>query len=151
MSVESEDERDQIRVVVSVLKGNVGLLIRDLAFDIQANLVETSPYATGWFRINWVPSVAFPFEGLVGTREDAEAGYLDPAPAAAGLASIAVGAKTLAETGAWITNNVPYGPKLNDGHSQQAPAGFVQDAVDKAVKGAEQQSRDAVIQVIRGI
>jgi formaldehyde-activating enzyme involved in methanogenesis len=32
-----------------------------------------------------------------------------------------------------VSNNVPYINRLNEGHSAQAPAGFVQQAVAKAV------------------
>ena len=32
---------------------------------------------------------------------------------------------------AYITNNVPYINKLNDGHSSQAPAHFVEAAIDQ--------------------
>ena len=34
---------------------------------------------------------------------------------------------------AFISNNVPYIRRLNDGHSKQAPVGFIQRAVRKAV------------------
>jgi hypothetical protein len=33
-----------------------------------------------------------------------------------------------------VSNAVPYVQSLNDGHSQQAPAGFVQAAIAKAVE-----------------
>ena len=33
----------------------------------------------------------------------------------------------------FVTNNVPYGRELNDGHSRQEPAGFVQRSIVRAL------------------
>ena len=32
------------------------------------------------------------------------------------------------------TNSVPYVPYLNEGHSAQAPAGYIEDTIDKIVR-----------------
>ena len=36
----------------------------------------------------------------------------------------------------YLVNNVPYIGVLDQGHSQQAPAGFVQAAIDRSIRGA---------------
>ena len=49
-----------------------------------------------------------------------------------GIAEVAT-QYTLDQGSVFVSNNVPYILKLNDGHSQQAPAGFIQTAIHKAV------------------
>ena len=100
--------------------------VRKLALDIAANLIETTPVDTGWARSNWVPSVGSPYDNPVGTREG-----LDRGPQQSGMAEI--GSYQVSLGPVFISNNVPYIQILNDGHSQQAPAGFVQMAIDRAV------------------
>lgn len=127
----------RVRVVVTSLDRFVSQIITALALHIVANLVRApseggTPVDTGWARANWIPQVAEPFSGTAGTREQAEQGNVSSAQQAAGMASL-LGYKF--ERGkVFITNNVPYIVRLNEGSSRQAPAGFVQAAVAKAVR-----------------
>ena len=41
---------------------------------------------------------------------------------------------TVDTTGGVIENNVEYGSALNAGHSKQAPAGFVENEIDKVAR-----------------
>ncbi len=41
----------------------------------------------------------------------------------------------------FISNNVPYIGRLNNGHSAQAPSGFVEMAVRRAAKLVEKSAR----------
>lgn len=127
----------RVRVVVTSLEAFIGRVIAALALNIVANLVRApseggTPVDTGWARANWVPRIGEPFKGTAGTREQAEAGNVSQAEQGAGLADL-VGYRQ--ERGkVYVTNNVPYIVRLNEGSSKQAPAGFVQDAVAKAVR-----------------
>ena len=130
-------ESRQIRIVVESLEGFVEKLIKKIVLDVASNLRAApvqggTPVDTGWARANWVPQIGSPAEGTAGSREQAEAGIL-PSDAEAGQLSVALGYK-LKKGPVFITNNVPYIVKLNEGSSQQAPAGFVQGAIAKAVK-----------------
>lgn len=129
---------ERVRVVVTALEGAVERIIRKLTLDIVANLVRApseggTPVDTGWARANWVPRIGEPFRGTAGTREQAEAGSVSLAEQGAGIASVASSYK-LEKGRVYISNNVPYILPLNEGSSQQAPAGFVQAAVTKAVR-----------------
>jgi len=102
-----------------------------LVFDITANLRAApdeggTPVDTGWARANWIPSIAQSVDEPFGSRVNVSSDAQD-----AGLAS--VGAYTLDLGQIYVTNPVPYIQSLNDGHSQQAPAGFVERAIEKAV------------------
>lgn len=126
----------RVRVVVASLEGFVDGLIKKIVLDVVANLVAApseggTPVDTGWARSNWVPNVGSP-AGLAGTREAAEAGIL-PGDQQVGLATVAATYKA-SQGAVHITNNVPYILRLNEGSSRQAPRGFVQAAIAKAVR-----------------
>jgi hypothetical protein len=126
----------QIRVVVQSLEGFVTQLIKKLVLDIVANLQAApteggTPVDTGWARANWIPNIGSPLETPAGSREAAEQGQL-PGASAAGVARVAA-TYTRAQGAVHITNNVPYILPLNEGSSKQAPRGFVQRSIVKAV------------------
>lgn len=129
----------QVRVVARDLRQFTERTVKRLALNVNAELVKRTPIDTGWARANWVPNIGGPVTETAGTRDQAEAGRLDLGPRESGLASIA----TSYTLGPEIhqTNNVPYIQLLNAGSSQQAPAGFVQAAILRAVEQTVRNSR----------
>jgi len=126
----------QIRLIVSSLNGFVERIIKKLTLDIVANLVTApgdggTPVDTGWARANWIPQIGSPRTDVAGTRQQAEAGLL-PSDQASGVAAVATGYR-LGRGAVHISNNVPYILRLDQGHSKQAPKGFVRRAIRKAV------------------
>lgn len=119
--------RNQVRVVMGTLRGFTARKMQELTFAITANLVEDNPLDTGWSRNNWVPRIGGPVEAPFGTR-DAVSG----AAQGAGLSSM--GLYTIEQGPIFISNAVPYITQLNEGHSKQAPAGFVQRSILKGVR-----------------
>lgn len=117
--------------VITSLKAFSAEQMRRLALDIQAGLVEDTPVDTGWARANWVPSIGDPFTGLAGER-----GAVSEAEQSAGTAEV-VGYDTLDSGPIFLTNNVPYILPLNEGHSQQAPLGFVQARIARSLQEFE--------------
>ena len=117
-------------------------IVTKLTLDVVANLVRApaeggTPVDTGWARANWIPRIGAPFSGTDGTRAQAEAGSVSRAQQEAGIAAML--RYKITPTGkVFITNNVPYIGKLNDGWSKQAPKGFVQAAIKQAVVGLGQ-------------
>jgi hypothetical protein len=97
-----------------------------LALDVHGNLVEATPVDTGHARINWTPTVAAPARGEIEGADPSSA--VDPV--------VALGPASPGDI-MFITNNVPYIRRLNEGSSPQAPAGFVEKAVERAVKKRE--------------
>lgn len=100
---------DELRDAVSIL-----------ALQALRELVQRSPVDTGRFKGNWSLSVG---SRAIGTRET-----VDPS----GGATIAAGADVITAYAAqegfpaiYITNNLPYAQRLEDGWSGQAPAGIV--------------------------
>ena len=124
--------RKQVTAIVRSLERFTERLIVKITLDVTANLVETTPVDTGWARANWVPSVGTPVvKNLKGAERIVSAAAAEQA---AGQAQ-AIGYK-LARGRVFVSNNVPYILRLNDGYSQQAPSGFVQMAIRKAVTQA---------------
>lgn len=121
-----------VKVVVRDLNGFVERTVQRIALNVVANLQEDTPVDTGWARANWIPEIGTPFEGTAGTREAAESGNVDVATQQFGIAKVATAYKLGPPI--YITNNVPYIERLNEGSSSQAPAAFVQAAILRAVR-----------------
>lgn len=91
--------------------------VRDLTINVQAGLQAETPVDTGFAAGNWQITIGQPAEGTV------ELG-----------AGVAIGAAVLAnyrldDGPTYVTNNAAYIRRLNAGHSQQAPAGFVEAVI----------------------
>lgn len=108
-----------------------GIAIKKIGFEILEGVVLKSPVDTGRFRANW--NVTFnPSSRSV--KFDAGEGESIPE----GQAETQIAGKVLAEGAAkletfkagqnktiYISNNLPYAARLENGHSKQAPAGMV--------------------------
>lgn len=122
-------QKDNINAIMKGLEDVAERAVRKITLDVTANLIESTPVDTGWARANWVPSigasVSVPAPNTGGGVGSAQAKQ------AAGIASVL--GYTLGPV-VYVSNNVPYITKLNEGSSKQAPQGFVQAAVVKAAK-----------------
>lgn len=140
MAAASTDQMpDQVDVIIADFDLFTSGEIIKLALDVDANLRGAPPIGTpvdlGWASANWVPSVGAP--------AIMDADQRDPSPAEV-TARAKVAAQGTNEVLSWrpsdgaifVTNNVPYIGALNAGHSPQSPRGFVQDAIEKAVREA---------------
>lgn len=111
------------------LEEEVAVTTRKVAFDILQGLVFASPVDTGRFRGNWQVDVG----RLSEINITGEVDTLDRNGAA--TIAKALGKLRFANPfdAAVIQNNVEYGEKLNSGSSRQAPAGFVEASIDRAL------------------
>lgn len=119
----------QIRVVLSAVDQMVGSVITKIVLDTLSNLTDDprrggTPVDTGWASSNWQLGVGRRPSGVLGSPDSVPRGEADVGP---------VLRYTIKDGPVWVANNVPYISRLNDGYSQQAPAGFIQRAVQKAV------------------
>lgn len=94
-----------------------------LVLEIVAELKKSpgqggTPVDTGHARANWVPSIGQPFAGEVDTDADAVGRLLG---------------YRLEQGTLWISNNAPYIELLDLGYSHQAPPGFIEAAIERAV------------------
>ena len=120
-------EQLEIQAISKALDGAVETVVKKVTADVTANLQEATPVDTGWAQSNWIPKIGRGFNGVVGSK----AGVLTTAQITALLE--VQSRYTLKQGKVFINNNVPYILRLNDGYSKQAPAGFVQIAIRKAI------------------
>ena len=116
-----------LEFVMQVLREFTEKHVKVITLDVTANLIEDTPRDTSWARSNWVPAIGRSVDETNGSPLS-----VSTAAQQAGIAKVATG-YTLSKGKVFVSNNVPYILPLNDGHSKQAPAGFVQLAILRAV------------------
>jgi len=100
--------------------------IRKVAVKVSSSLIFATPVDTGRARSNWYATISSPTNKINNeTRDKSGANAIARNNAVISNAKI--------NNDIFITNNLPYIGKLNDGHSAQAPAGFVEKAL-QAIK-----------------
>jgi hypothetical protein len=120
---------NQIDNIIRLLTNSVSNKVDDLALRIHAGLTKETPVDTGWARANWVPSVGtFPTEP-VGSPDN-----ISDSEVRSGISEIS--RWKITQGPIFITNNVPYIAPLNNGHSKQAPKGFVEQVVQRETNRA---------------
>lgn len=109
--------------------------VRAVALVVDRALVEATPVDTGRARANWQASLNNPLTAQIAIQDVSkkDSGFV---PARQNDALKAISAYKLADT-ILISNNLPYIRKLNEGSSQQAPAGFVDAALLKGKKAVK--------------
>lgn len=117
------------------IPGNASKLVRQVALVADQALVLATPVDKGIARSNWQVSVNRPIRKVIPAYAPGnKLGLGERRNAAKALAqgSAAI-AKYKGPGKIYITNNVHYITLLNGGSSRQAPANFVQIAVNAAV------------------
>lgn len=132
----------RMTVIAASVELGAERIVRKCVLTIDQAVVMATPVDTGRARSNWTVSRGSP---STRTRQPYAAGAgLGVEEGANAQAAINQGASEVAEYKLsdgpiYVSNSLPYIEALNDGHSAQAPAGFVQEAVQvgvQAVRGA---------------
>lgn len=113
----------QINAFVDKANGNVELVARKIALDVFKRVVRKTPVDTGRAKGNWQATYGSPASGEVGYVDRTKRGNIS-APRERDLASTAL-AWNPAESSIFLTNNLPYIGRLENGSSDQSPAGMV--------------------------
>ena len=107
------------------IERGAGKLVRETALVANQAVIAATPVDTGRARANWLASLQNPVEEATDN--------VDPS----GSETIAANASTIENQkpgeSIYLSNNLPYIESLNQGSSAQAPAGFVEQAVQTAV------------------
>ena len=117
---------------------------RKAALAIDQAVVLGTPVDTGTARSNWTVSLG---EADNSTREayaplkDGDIGESVNAEAALAQGRVVI-ASSKPEQDIHLTNNLPYIVPLNEGHSAQAPAAFVEEAVDAGARAVRRSKTD---------
>ena len=110
------------------IEEEVSVVKRKAALRVLTGVTLATPVDTGRARGNWTVSVATP-GSILSENKDRSGG----ATIARGSTVIS---RALPRDTIFITNRLPYVISLNDGSSRQAPAKFVERAVQAAVEGS---------------
>lgn len=130
---------DQVDIIVAELADYTRGEVVALALNMNANLRSSPPLGTpidtGWASANWVPSVGQPKILNGETAGDKPTpGEVSARAQLAAEGENEVLSWRLEDGPIFSTNSVPYIGPLNAGHSTQSPRGFVQEALEKAVR-----------------
>ena len=122
-----------IEDILDDMDRHIAKRIVSLVFEVHAELIEATPLDLGWARANFVPHISNPYRENVKDVEPSEG--LAKSKAADNIAKLGniAASYRLGNGPLFISNNVPYIGRLNDGHSKQAPPGYIPMAVDRAV------------------
>lgn len=107
----------QLREFADKAMGNADQVVRVVILEVGSRLVIRSPVDTGRFRANWRFAMDSADTTTVETTGTTENPTPPPKPPT-------FNGRALGRLAYW-TNNMPYGPALERGHSKQRPLGFV--------------------------
>lgn len=111
-------------------------MVRRVALAADQAVVVSTPVDTGRARSNWIVALGDAADSPIEAYTPGEDRSTEAANTQAALAqgeAVIRGYMGGQGTSIHITNNLPYIQKLNDGSSAQAPANFVETAVQQAV------------------
>lgn len=128
-------------------------IVQDTTYALVANLARNTPIDVGTARSNWIVSIIAPFRGKRAAFAPYPSRWRPPyGPGGSfGEGRNTAGATWSVPSGlrgrkagqsVYITNNLPYIGRLNEGYSKQAPAGFVQRSITTALAQFEEIARD---------
>jgi hypothetical protein len=117
------------------IRDGANIVKRKTALVVHQVLTTSTPVLSGRARANWLVERDATPAGTVGSPGKNPTDAPDPLPAGEAKINAAQPGEAI-----HIGNNLDYIGALNDGHSAQAPAGFVEQAVQigvAAVRNAE--------------
>lgn len=122
------------------IEENADKLVRKTVLAVDQAVVLATPVDKGRARSNWVAELDTAFSGEVEPYVPGEGGSTGGANSQAAMdqaARVAASYDGDRHSEVHITNNLPYIEALNDGHSAQAPADFVGEAVQAGVSAVQ--------------
>lgn len=114
--------------IAGELEEEVVRVARVVAFAFLTNVVKATPVDTGRARGNWFVGINRPIRQTKPNRKGGQA-------TTDGQAKLFNSKAKYPDY--WISNNLPYIERLNDGYSAQAPAKFVETAFNQAKRIAQ--------------
>jgi hypothetical protein len=99
--------------------------IRKIAIEVFRRIIMGTPVKEGRARGNWQASIESPKEGTLGKVHNAPVGG---APIAH-MINVVRAWTPNDDLPAFITNNLPYIQRLNEGWSKQAPANYIEQVI----------------------
>lgn len=135
------DFSKRIRRRAADIERNINRTVRQVALVADRELVLATPVDTGRARSNWFVNLGAPNRSVSEPYFPGEKGSTASSNSQAAIdqATQVISRRQIGQD-IYISNNLDYIGSLNDGSSAQAPAQFVESAVQRAVnvvKGAQ--------------
>lgn len=136
--MEAEKFNDRMKKIARNVQINANEVLKRTALNIDKNIILTTPVDTGRARANWQVQINFPASGEVNSpnNEYDKTGQTYISFNQSAILAFPKNVNTI-----HITNNLPYINRLNDGYSAQAPAKFVQKAIQLTVANLNRVSK----------
>lgn len=135
MAASFRDMERKMVVLARDISVNSDRLVRAVALVIDQTLVLGTPVDTGLARSNWLVSIGSPRDDVIAPYSPGNRLGINEGANAQG--ALQQGQDVIAQYRkgqvVFITNNVFYVDLLDQGHSQQAPEGFVDMALQAGV------------------
>ena len=116
-----------VRIVIEELKETLDKTTKGFLVDLTEELLNETPKDTYYASYNWIPYIGSPPSEPAGTKPPSGRRASDAEQRSA-IASV-LSANNVRSGG--VVNNTDYIAILNEGSSTQAPAGFIQAAVER--------------------
>ena len=116
----------QMFFLANKIERQATLAFRKTVIAVDQAIVSETPVKTGRARSNWIPSIDSPSDATTEDIDETGSKAMEAARQLAG--GVSLGQRF------WISNNLPYIVPLNEGHSDQAPSGYVEDAIKEGFK-----------------
>lgn len=118
----------ELQELADELPEKLNKIVRRMAVAVNQTVTMATPVDTGRARANWQVSLGVPIKSPIEATD--RGGGATVARNNAVIEGFTGGQKI------WLTNNLPYIGRLNDGWSAQAPKGFVEKAIKAGVRAA---------------
>lgn len=120
----------KIKVIARGVETNANELVRKTVITVVSSVALSTPVDTGRARANWRTKIGSPISDTRGAVAPGKKGSTGSQNVGAVVKEAQDEMNNYRKGGqdVWVSNNLPYIQSLNDGSSEQAPAGFVQKA-----------------------
>jgi hypothetical protein len=119
--------------ILADIQDSISTSGRKLGVNIDRRLVQETPRKTGSAKSSWLVSLSQPDNNIVDVDEgEADTAVMQAIEAGAISASKFKSGDTL-----YIQNNQPYIQRLNEGWSDQAGTGYIDDIIEEEVRRAD--------------
>ena len=107
---------------IEAAKEQAELVAKKITIELFSRVIEKSPVDTGRFRANWNCSIGSPDLSTSESTDPSGSGAISKVTST-------VVSYTLNDQSVFLTNNLPYAERLENGWSKQAPNGMVRLSV----------------------
>lgn len=115
----------RLGILAKLVAKNAEEDVRGAALVADSTLVLRTPVDTGRARANWLPSIGIPDGRTLDETDPSGASAIE-------RGRNLIGRWTLKDGPMYFSNSLPYAPRLDNGYSQQAPAGMTTFAISAA-------------------